>query len=800
MKKIIIKYISIIIIVVISAIIYLSSIGLETKKFNNQIRNKVVKVNNKLDLELKKIKLTLDPFNFMIDAQTVGAKIIYQKKVIELESLKTQISLSSLIKNRFVSSSLNISTKSVKLKDLIAFVRAINNKPELFFLERMIKRGYVILDIDLDIDENGKLRDNYEIKGLLRNGKIDFLRNNNLEKINFSLNIKKDIFNFQDINFKTNDINFLSKNLKVAQNKKEFFFEGDIKNKDSTLNSQLANLLKLKFKNINFDSKNNFSFSISDKFKLKNLAIDSEIKVNDAEYLKPDFFKEYLSNVREAIYFKNHNIKVKYKKNYLSLKGFGKVKLENEFDEIEYLISNKDKDFKLDSNIKLSELNLDNLEFLKKFFPNLNKNIILKDNKIEINYSNNDLLLKGSGKIRLDEKYDEIDYLVLKTGKKLTFDTKLNLENILLNVDYLNYKKDKNLKTLLKIKGTYEKNNQLNFEEISILAKDNKIILKDLLLDKDNKIVKIDKLNFNYFDFENKKNQFILQRKNKNNYELMGSSFNANSLISDLLKAKDNVQSKIFKNNINLKINLMEVYLDNRTTIKNLDGNLIIKDNKIFLANLVALFNDDENLSFTITKNDNNEKITTFFSSRAKPLVKRYKFIKGFEEGYLDFYSVKKDKVSQSTLKIYNFKLQKLPTLTKLLTLASLQGIADTLSGEGIRFDEFEMNFTNRGGLMTIDELYAIGPAISILMSGYVETDKLISLRGTLVPATTINKTISTIPFLGKILVGNKTGEGVFGVSFKIKGPPKNLETNVNPIKTLTPRFITRTMEKIKKN
>ena len=30
-------------------------------------------------------------------------------------------------------------------------------------------------------------------------------------------------------------------------------------------------------------------------------------------------------------------------------------------------------------------------------------------------------------------------------------------------------------------------------------------------------------------------------------------------------------------------------------------------------------------------------------------------------------------------------------------------------------------------------------------------------------------------------------------------GPPKNLQTTVNPIKTLTPRFITRTLEKIKK-
>ena len=101
---------------------------------------------------------------------------------------------------------------------------------------------------------------------------------------------------------------------------------------------------------------------------------------------------------------------------------------------------------------------------------------------------------------------------------------------------------------------------------------------------------------------------------------------------------------------------------------------------------------------------------------------------------------------------------------------------------------------------MTIDEIYAIGPAISILMDGYVESDKLVSLRGTLVPATTLNKVIGSIPFLGDLLVGKKTGEGVFGVSFKIKGPPNNLETSVNPIKTLTPRFITRTLEKIKKN
>ena len=38
-----------------------------------------------------------------------------------------------------------------------------------------------------------------------------------------------------------------------------------------------------------------------------------------------------------------------------------------------------------------------------------------------------------------------------------------------------------------------------------------------------------------------------------------------------------------------------------------------------------------------------------------------------------------------------------------------------------------------------------------------------------------------------------------FIISVKIKGSPKNLKTTVNPIKTLTPRFIVRAVEKLKR-
>jgi hypothetical protein len=320
--------------------------------------------------------------------------------------------------------------------------------------------------------------------------------------------------------------------------------------------------------------------------------------------------------------------------------------------------------------------------------------------------------------------------------------------------------------------------------------------VEGLMFNKKFKIIDLKKADIDYLDREDNINKFNITTK-KNIYYLKGSFLNADKLIENLINGDD--KSNIVEKNFKLKINLDKLSLDKKHKINNFEGSLLFKNHKIVSGQLVGNFSNKKKFRYTV-ESDGDEKITTLFLDKADSIVGRYKFIKGFDEGVLDFYSSKKGDESISTLKIYDFKLKEIPTLTKLLTLASLQGIADLLSGEGIRFNEFEMNFKNRNSLMTIDEIYAIGPAISILMDGYIEKKNLVSLRGTLVPATTINKAIGSIPLLGQILVGSKTGEGVFGVSFKIKGHPENLETSVNPIKTLTPRFITRTLEKIKKN
>ncbi|MDC1496720.1 AsmA-like C-terminal region-containing protein [Pelagibacteraceae bacterium] len=807
MSKKILKYTSIVLGSLALLIIYLSTVGFETDKFNNQIQSLVKQKNDKFDTSLKKIKLTLDPLNFKINAKTIDTKILFKGKLIELEYLKTQISLNSFIKSQLVTSQIEISTKPILLKNFVSFVRSINNRPELFFLERFIKKGYLIADLKFNFDEFGKLKEDYKINGLLKEGEISILKENKLEKINFLFNITENNFNFREIGFNANNINFLSDRLSIKKNKKDYLLEGNIRNKNSPLTDQLLHAIKLKYPqfdliNTNFESENDFLFNINNKFKVKNLTINSSILIESSQFKKNNLISEKFIEINELIDLKNHNIKASYANKKLSIEGKGQIKLQNKFEIINYKIINNGSELNLVSNIELSELDIKNQNLIKEYLPKTKDILNLKDHKIKLQYKDSNLSVEGLGKISLDKEFNKINYKFSKKDKKYNFETDLEINNTPIKIDFINYEMDKNLNSQLKINGNYNKKFGLDLKKISIFSKNNRISIDDLIIDGKNKIVKVDKIDLDYFDISDKKNKFVINRIKNNEYELNGSILNADSLITNLLKSNNDQQLDIFKENINIKINLSDVYLDNDNIIKNLNGKLGIADNKISQANISALFANNENLLFTINTKE-GEKITTLFSSRAKPLVKRYKFIKGFEdsdEGYLDFYSSKKDGISNSKLIIDNFKVKEIPVLARLLALASLQGIADLLTGEGIRFSDFEMNFTNKNNVMTINELYAIGPAISILIDGYISENNIVSLRGTLVPATTINRTIASIPLIGDLLIGKKAGEGVFGVSFKVKGPQKKLETTVNPIKTLTPRFITRTLEKIKKN
>ena len=66
--------------------------------------------------------------------------------------------------------------------------------------------------------------------------------------------------------------------------------------------------------------------------------------------------------------------------------------------------------------------------------------------------------------------------------------------------------------------------------------------------------MKVDKIDLDYFDNSNVKNKFVLNRIKNNNYELKGSTLNADTIITNLLESKDDQQLDIFKENININL------------------------------------------------------------------------------------------------------------------------------------------------------------------------------------------------------------------------------------------------------
>ena len=219
-------------------IIYLSFFGFETKRFNNQISEKIKDIDPSLNLELKKIKIILNPLELMFDVKTIGPKLMIQNKVLGLENVKTQIQFSSLFNKNVKVKNLNISTKSVKLDDLISFVRILDQKPQLYILEKIVKKGFLVADIKINFDEKGKIKKDYIINGFVKDLDLSILKKNQLKKINFEFNYQENHLSFNDINFKFDNLNFSSKNLVINRQKKEYEIKGEFQNQTLSLNKK----------------------------------------------------------------------------------------------------------------------------------------------------------------------------------------------------------------------------------------------------------------------------------------------------------------------------------------------------------------------------------------------------------------------------------------------------------------------------------------------------------------------------------------------------------------------------------
>ena len=708
-------------------IFYLSMFGITTNRFNNLINNQINNYNKNINIKFKDPSFIINLVNFSLKIEIENPIVNFNNRKLNLDKIKLNLKLKSLIFEENPIDNLKIISKENRIINYIKLYRTFQDSIGIVILENYIYSGDAQLNINLNFNNNGNIKKDFEINGNVKNLKV-------LKSFNKIVN---------NSNF---DFSFYKNKLKVENGTLE-------------LNKFILGTNKL---NITNDENNDY-------------LISGNI-FNQTQKINPSLFKIFS---KEAIFNLNKVATGKFSTNF-NLLVSKKLKIKK-FDSIT--------DLKL-NNEKINEL------FSKQF-------IDLNDHELKITYNttnkfnDNYLLISGKGFYKLDKDLDKIKYSIKKKNKSIYVDANIGLNNKEFNINKINFVKERKSPANIKTKFVYNKNKNTHFSEIILKNNKNIIIAKDLKINSKYEITDLESLTLNFHDQKNLLNKVNIN-KNKNNFLINGDNFDISNIYGDINKNSGTKDYFSKKFNYNFQINIKKLYMQNDIYLSNVVGSAEFKNNTIKKAKIEAKLEKNKTFNLFLNTTTSGEKITTVTTNYPKPFIQKYDFVKGFSDGVLDYQSIQKNDISYSTLLIDNFKVNEVPVLAKILTLASLQGIADLLTGEGIRFTDFEMRYKKNKRLTTIEEIFAIGPAISVLMNGYIEQDKIVSLRGTLVPATTINKTISNIPLLGDILVGEKAGEGVFGVSFKIKGHPNKLKTTVNPIKTLTPRFITRTLKNLK--
>jgi hypothetical protein len=643
-----------------------------------------------------------------------------------------------------------IPTKTLKV--YVDFVSIIKSKPK-------IKK--VILDVnELDINQLKKMslifkpsNLNSFVKNKITQGKLKmeleiYFTNENLLE-NFIArgtvtNLKANLKNKINLD-KTNFSFFADKADILIQN--IFAETGPIKIINGDMKLRISNGIML-------DSNFKTSLLYAGKFKeYMELIKDSEYTKN-LEYLEADLNNNFSINFDETYKVKNYNYQ-----------SAGKIIKAN------FNFQNPLDNFLL--NEKINKFSLAN--------TNIKTIVTPKKNSID-----------ASGKYSLNKS----NFLMFSLNN--IFDNKLL--NLKLNIDYdklidlkvINYNKPKNIISNISInlekKGKNTKIKELNYTDGS-----NKILAEDIILN-EGKFSSLKNISVQTNKEDKKNNNFSISFGKI--ISIKGNLLDANNLIQFIdNNNNNNIFSKINKK---IEINLNNVIAPLSENLKNF--NLIgkIENGKFVKISSKGDFGQNNFLDIKMKEDKKNKKkYLEIYSDLPGPILTEYDFFKGLTGGKLLYTSIINKENTISKLIIENFKVINAPGLVKLLSLADLGGLADLSEGEGLSFDTLEINMSSFNNNKKFNEILALGPSISILMEGY-QNSNIISLRGSLVPAKTLNKLISKIPLIGEIVIPKELGEGLFGISFKMKGPPGKIKTSINPIRTVTPRFIQKIIDKKK--
>jgi len=187
MGKFILRFFSLILLIAVFLIGYLSIAGFKTDKFNNLIKDKANNAHKHVRLEFKDTKIYLNLGDFKLTVKLQDPKILIKKKDIVLSKFDFYLPLKSFYTSDFILEKANLGFENNDIKDLIKvsniFLPRILNKK----LDKVFIKGNLDGDLTLPFTQEGSISKDYTFYLKILDSNIRL--NKNFELKNFTANL-----------------------------------------------------------------------------------------------------------------------------------------------------------------------------------------------------------------------------------------------------------------------------------------------------------------------------------------------------------------------------------------------------------------------------------------------------------------------------------------------------------------------------------------------------------------------------------------------------------------------------------
>ena len=196
-------------------IFYLSMFGITTNRFNNLINNQINNYNKNINIKFKDPSFLINLVNFSLKIEIENPIVKFNNHKLNLDKIKLNLKLKSLIFDDNPLDSLKIKSKENQIVNYIKLYRTFQDSIGIVILENYIYSGDAELNINLNFNNNGYIKKDFEINGSIKNLKIlkSFNKIDNNSNFNFSfyknkLKVEKGTLELNKFILGTNNINF----------------------------------------------------------------------------------------------------------------------------------------------------------------------------------------------------------------------------------------------------------------------------------------------------------------------------------------------------------------------------------------------------------------------------------------------------------------------------------------------------------------------------------------------------------------------------------------------------------------